>query len=380
MLALLLAFSLLLSSSPPPPPSASQMGNGDTVKNQIASAIAKKVIEKFEQRKAEATSGKKPGPPFRVVILIPQLPEGDFMHDAGVRAIMYFQSKTIRTLLKEIETKTGVSAPGELILFASLRNKGDICGTTHTNQCYIHSKMLIVDDSIAIIGSANVNDRSMCGDRDSEICVVVRHTPRSDIKSPILQFRMRLWNRYCGLASDGTSDIVFEPDPQSEVATGKEKRKLFGLAGLFGRSHKSNDCDSVPVPEATFADEFVRTCMSNTDIYERASCFCMPSNKITNMRDYARLSQEANAARDGSPIRAKAQLNGIVGLLVMFPVHFLKDDTTLTPRFVLLFISSPLQCDRAFQFVARGAAGSCQEFSFYVTIVLNHSRSCKKSV
>ena len=30
---------------------------------------------------------------------------------------------------------------------------------------------MIVDDAIAIMGSANINDRSMCGNRDSEIAV-----------------------------------------------------------------------------------------------------------------------------------------------------------------------------------------------------------------
>jgi phospholipase D1/2 len=32
---------------------------------------------------------------------------------------------------------------------------------------------LIVDDRIALIGSANINDRSMLGSRDSELAVVV---------------------------------------------------------------------------------------------------------------------------------------------------------------------------------------------------------------
>jgi phosphatidylserine/phosphatidylglycerophosphate/cardiolipin synthase-like enzyme len=40
----------------------------------------------------------------------------------------------------------------------------------------VHSKLLLVDDRVAIVGSANVNDRSLCGDRDSEIaCRVVDH-------------------------------------------------------------------------------------------------------------------------------------------------------------------------------------------------------------
>jgi phosphatidylserine/phosphatidylglycerophosphate/cardiolipin synthase-like enzyme len=34
--------------------------------------------------------------------------------------------------------------------------------------------VLIVDDRIAIIGSANINDRSMEGDRDSEIAILIK--------------------------------------------------------------------------------------------------------------------------------------------------------------------------------------------------------------
>jgi phospholipase D1/2 len=36
----------------------------------------------------------------------------------------------------------------------------------------VHAKHLIVDDSFSLIGSANINDRSMAGDRDTEIGVV----------------------------------------------------------------------------------------------------------------------------------------------------------------------------------------------------------------
>ena len=35
---------------------------------------------------------------------------------------------------------------------------------------------MIVDDRIAIIGSANINDRSLDGSRDSEIAVVLEDT------------------------------------------------------------------------------------------------------------------------------------------------------------------------------------------------------------
>lgn len=39
-------------------------------------------------------------------------------------------------------------------------------------QIYVHSKLLIIDDRIALIGSANINDRSLLGSRDSEVCSV----------------------------------------------------------------------------------------------------------------------------------------------------------------------------------------------------------------
>ena len=41
---------------------------------------------------------------------------------------------------------------------------------------YVHSKMMIVDDSAVIVGSANINQRSMAGSRDTELAVLA-HQP-----------------------------------------------------------------------------------------------------------------------------------------------------------------------------------------------------------
>ncbi|GAA6031278.1 hypothetical protein NBRC10512_003294 [Rhodotorula toruloides] len=41
-----------------------------------------------------------------------------------------------------------------------------------TEETYIHSKLMIVDDLRVLMGSANINDRSLRGDRDSEIACV----------------------------------------------------------------------------------------------------------------------------------------------------------------------------------------------------------------
>jgi phospholipase D1/2 len=43
-----------------------------------------------------------------------------------------------------------------------------------SEELYIHTKILIADDRTAIIGSANMNDRSQLGYRDSEIAVIIQ--------------------------------------------------------------------------------------------------------------------------------------------------------------------------------------------------------------
>ncbi|TDZ40589.1 Phospholipase D1 [Colletotrichum spinosum] len=42
-----------------------------------------------------------------------------------------------------------------------------------SEELYIHSKLLIADDSLVIVGSANLNDRSQLGTHDSEIAVII---------------------------------------------------------------------------------------------------------------------------------------------------------------------------------------------------------------
>lgn len=42
-------------------------------------------------------------------------------------------------------------------------------------QIYVHSKVMIVDDRISVIGSSNINDRSLLGSRDSEVRLCFSH-------------------------------------------------------------------------------------------------------------------------------------------------------------------------------------------------------------
>jgi phospholipase D1/2 len=49
-----------------------------------------------------------------------------------------------------------------------------------SEELYIHSKLLIADDTTVICGSANLNDRSQLGDHDSEIAIIIRDADMID--------------------------------------------------------------------------------------------------------------------------------------------------------------------------------------------------------
>ena len=84
------------------------------------------------------------------------------------------------------------------VSFCGLRTHSKLKGKPVTEMIYVHSKMMIVDDRLVIIGinlrillllllcqdfiiilllgSANINDRSMTGERDSEVAMLIEDT------------------------------------------------------------------------------------------------------------------------------------------------------------------------------------------------------------
>jgi phospholipase D1/2 len=109
------------------------------------------------------------------------------------------------------------------LTFLNLRSCQTVRGNVLTEQAYIHSKLLIVDDRIVIVGSANINDRSLNGGRDSELAVVM--TDLSTMTVPLdgshptkvrklaHEMRVSLWKKHFGLS--GGTDIV---KPASQLA------------------------------------------------------------------------------------------------------------------------------------------------------------------
>ena len=66
----------------------------------------------------------------------------------------------------------------DYIGFYSLRGHDLVNNVPTTELIYIHSKLMIVDDTTVILGSANINDRSMLGMRDSEFAVIIKEATK----------------------------------------------------------------------------------------------------------------------------------------------------------------------------------------------------------
>ncbi|KAJ6508950.1 phospholipase D [Mycena sanguinolenta] len=146
--------------------------NDVKVENKIGDAIVKRIIRAHHDRM-----------PWKCCIMVPVLPGFTFPVDhsdaSAIRIILECQNRTIARGPNSIFArlrKEGID-PDEYIAVFALRNWGKLRGDIlTTEQVYIHGKVCIVDDRLAIIGSANINERSQRGDRDSELAAVIRDT------------------------------------------------------------------------------------------------------------------------------------------------------------------------------------------------------------
>ena len=193
---------------------------GTRIENKIGDALVERII-RASQKKEE----------WRAVIIIPLMPgfqnTVDQQDGTSVRLIMQCQFRSIcrgeASIFGRVRAQ-GIE-PEDYIQFYSLRTWGKIGPTKHlvTEQLYIHAKAMIVDDRVAIIGSANINERSMLGSRDSECAAIVRDTDmlRSTMAGePYLvgrfphTLRIRLMREHLGV----DVDEITEEDAQEEKA------------------------------------------------------------------------------------------------------------------------------------------------------------------
>eukprot|EP01094_Clydonella_sp_ATCC50884_P017157 TRINITY_DN2931_c1_g1_i1.p1 TRINITY_DN2931_c1_g1~~TRINITY_DN2931_c1_g1_i1.p1 ORF type:complete len:1082 (+),score=270.33 TRINITY_DN2931_c1_g1_i1:44-3247(+) len=210
---------------------------GGCVENLIATALF--------QRISRAIANQEP---FRVLIIVPRHPEGS-VESAATRYIMFWQYSTIGAHSNSLLQALARSYPGvdisQYIAFYSLRHAAPLHEKLVTEQIYVHSKLMIVDDRVVLVGSANINDRSMDGDRDSEIAVCVRDTDWITAQmcgKPYYvtrfahELRVQLMAEHLGLLSDynGVLREAVDPFTAYTCAQAKAKANTSILKSVFG--------------------------------------------------------------------------------------------------------------------------------------------------
>jgi phospholipase D1/2 len=196
----------------------------------IPMEITLKVVSKIRARER-----------FAVYVVTPMWPEGIPEGDT-VQAILHWFRNTARMMYQTIgETlrEEGLDQefhPTDFLNFFCLGNRevklpGEYepperpeKGSDYWNaqmhrrtMIYVHAKLMIVDDEYIIIGSANLNQRSMDGARDSEIaqgCYQPQHINEQGrrARGEIFGYRMSLWYEHFAQKNGGLRREYLHPE------------------------------------------------------------------------------------------------------------------------------------------------------------------------
>ncbi|XP_020096983.1 phospholipase D alpha 1-like [Ananas comosus] len=183
----------------------------------IPKELTLKVVSKIEA-----------GERFTIYVVVPMWPEG-VPESGSVQAILDWQRRTMEVMYTDIihalQAKGIEANPKDYLTFFCLGNRElkrsgeyepeeqpepetDYSKAQQARRfmIYVHTKMMIVDDEYIIIGSANINQRSMDGARDSEIAMGAYQpyylATRQPARGQIHGFRMALWYEHLGMLDD----------------------------------------------------------------------------------------------------------------------------------------------------------------------------------
>ena len=260
----------------------------DVVENLIAYHIRKRIERAYLAKEK-----------FRVFVFIPLLPgfAGEPESSGTLQIILKHTYAGISrnhgmSIIEQLEKLMG-DKWREYIGFYSLRGHGFVNGEPRTELIYIHSKLMIVDDKTVILGSANINDRSMLGTRDSEYAVMINEYPKLNSKMDgkdykaanfAYTFRVNLFAEHLGV------------DPKNSIL-----------------------CDPL-------SDEFLqlvqKTAHTNTTIY-RELWGCYPDDQYKSFKD---LRDHKSLSKEELLENYKKEKDKIVGHAVEFPLHFLEKE------------------------------------------------------
>ncbi|XP_064441413.1 phospholipase D1 isoform X5 [Mirounga angustirostris] len=264
--------------------------------NKIGDAIAQRILKAHRESRR-----------YRVYVVVPLLPgfEGDISTGGGnaLQAIMHFNYRTMcrgeNSILGQLKAKLG-NQWINYISFCGLRTHAELEGNLVTELIYVHSKLLIADDNTVIIGSANINDRSMLGKRDSEVAVIVQ-----DME---------------------TVPSVMDGE-EYQAGRFAQGLRLQCFRVVLGYLSDPSENIQDPVSDKFFKEVWVATAARNATIYDKVFR-CLPNDEVHNLIQLRDFITKPILARE-DPIRAEEELKKIRGFLVQFPFYFLSEENLL---------------------------------------------------
>ncbi|KAI9805118.1 MAG: hypothetical protein M1825_000952 [Sarcosagium campestre] len=194
-------------------------------------------------------------------------------------------------------------------------------------ELYIHGKLCIIDDKIAICGSSNINDRSQMGIHDSELAIVMEDT--NILESTMdgkpyeaghhaATLRRLLWREHLGLLPAQDLDATNDPNAQPP-----------GDSANDVRGGEEYEFVADPLGDEVW-DMWTGRASKNTEIF-RQLFRADPDDYVKNFDDYDKFLPR-NGNKQGHlydpfmPVaEVKAKLDQIKGHLVWMPLDFLKD-------------------------------------------------------
>ncbi|GMT14733.1 hypothetical protein PFISCL1PPCAC_6030 [Pristionchus fissidentatus] len=280
------------------------MIDSNDVYNEICNVICQRVLRAHREKTN-----------YRVYIIIPLMPgfEGDVGAPGGssLQAVLHWTyvslSRGPNSLFEKL--KQSIDDPSKYISVCSLRTHDTLCKKLVSELIYVHCKLLIVDDEHTIIGSANINDRSQAGNRDSEVCLLISDTHREksvmdgrpyEAGSFARSLRIRCMQEHLGLLTDCKRPARFRFDVSLDD----------------------------PVTDSFYVDVWQMTAKLNTTIYEEVFR-AYPTDQVESFEELKKWTQQMSLA-EYSPQQAEERLRDVNGVLVEFPMNFLVN-AKLTP-------------------------------------------------